>query len=509
MRAPGIATRSAVGLWAAVVLVTIAGTVGVLVKPVFGVVGVGACLLFAAVVFHPPLAAYALILSTPLIVGINRSALVPLLRPNEAVLVLLGVALVVHGLLWPRPGERWRLHFTAIDAAFVLLGITSSVMPLLWEAIRHQAISSDDFLYSLTLWKYYGLFLVVRASVRTERQIRRCLWLSLWAASFVAVIAVLQSLQLFGIPHLLASYYAPFGTTTGLDINRGTATLASSIATGDVMAYNLGIALAMLARQARHRGLLRAMSMLLAFGGLATGEFSAVIALLVVVVAVGVLTKTLTRKVAAMIGVATVAGLALQPVIARRLHDFSGGVPAGWADRLVNLRQFFWPTLFHHFNFILGVRPSPRIATSLFQTGYVWIESGHTWLLWTGGIPLLAAFVFFVWLVLGDTYRTARRRFDAVGTTAMAAFSAVMAMFVLMTFDPHLTLRGGADLLFSLLGLHAVRLVKAPQLGSAEESRRSPEPVTPLAEGVPATGASPPLPAGPAPRDRPASLAPW
>jgi hypothetical protein len=492
-----------------VVLVTVAGTVGVLVKPVFGVVAVAGLLLFAAVVFHPPLAAYALIASTPLIVGINRSALVPLLRPNEAVLVLLGVALIVHGLLWRRPGERWRLHFTALDGAFVLLGITSSVVPLLWEAIRHQAISGDDFLYSLTLWKYYGLFLVIRTSVRTERQILRCLWLSLGAACFVAVIAVLQSLQLFGIPHLLASYYAPYGTTTGLDINRGTATLASSIATGDVMAYNLGIALAMLARHARRRNLLRAMALLLAFGGLATGEFSAVIALAVVVVAIGILTRTLTRKVLAMIGVAAVGGLALQPVIARRLHDFSGGIPAGWADRLANLRQFFWPTLFHHFNFVLGVRPSPRIATPLFQTGYVWIESGHTWLLWSGGIPLFVAFVIFVWVALRDTYRTAHRRFDSVGTTAMAAFSAIVAMFVLMTFDPHLTLRGGADLLFSLLGLHAARLVKGPQVGSAEESRRPPESVGVLAAGASAPEPPPPLPAGPrAAADRPPSVAP-
>jgi hypothetical protein len=160
----------------------------------------------------------------------------------------------------------------------------------------------------------------------------------------------------------------------------------------------------------------------------------------------------------------SLAGLALQPVIAQRLHNFSGGIPSGWADRLANLRQYFWPTLFSHYNFVLGVRPTPRIATKRFATGYVWIESGHTWLLWSGGIPLLLAFFVFLWVTLKATLRTSRQR-DATGLAAMAAFAALVAMAILMTFDPHLTLRGGADLLFSLLALQCARL--HPEAGEA------------------------------------------
>ncbi len=456
-------TRSTHLNWLLVGLVTAALTVAVVTAPSLGFVGLAGCVLFTAVLLHPPVAAYVLIASTPLIVGIDRSSLVPVLRPNEAVLLLLGGALLLRGVMRLWAGAPWRPQLTSMDAVLLLLAVTSSIVPLLWEALRGQAITSDDFLYSLTLWKYYVLFLVIRASVRTERHVRRCLWLSMWAASVVAVIAVLQSLKLFGIPHLLASYYAPFGTTTGLNINRGTSTLASAIATGDVMAFNLAISLALLAKRGGgRRGVLIALSALFTFGGLASGEFSAAIALVVVVVAVGALTRTLTRKLVAMIAMGGVAALALQPVIAQRLHNFSGGVPSGWADRLANLRQYFWPTLFHHYNFVLGVRPTPRIATRQFQTGYVWIESGHTWLLWTGGIPLLAAFVVFVWVTLKGSLRTNNRRDDAIGTAALAAFAAVAAMTILMTFDPHLTLRGSADLLFALLALQCARVVRDP-----------------------------------------------
>jgi hypothetical protein len=303
----------------------------------------------------------------------------------------------------------------------------------------------------------------------------------MWAASLVAAIAVLQSLKLFGVPHLLASYYAPFGTTTGLDINRGTSTLASAIATGDVMAFNLAISLSLLARGGKPRWLLMALSGLFTFGGLASGEFSAVIALLAVVVAVGAVTRTLTRKILAMIALGSVAALALQPVIAQRLHNFSGGIPSGWADRLANLREFFWPTLFRHFNFVLGVRPTPRIATPLFRTGYVWIESGHTWLLWSGGIPLFVAFVVFVWVTLRVTLRGSQRRREGPGIAALATFGALVAMTILMTFDPHLTLRGSADLLFALLALQCARVRHrvegAPATGDADLMTADPEPL--------------------------------
>lgn len=444
---------------------TVAATMVVLTAPALGFVALAGGLLFAAVVLHPPVAAYVLIASTPLIVGIDRSSLVPVLRPNEAVLLLVAGALLVRGLIALWAGIPWRPQLTSVDAVLLGLIVTSSVLPLLWEAVRMQAITSDDLLYSLTLWKYYVLFVLIRASVRSEDNVRRCLWISMWAASAVAVIAVLQSLKLFGIPHLLASYYAPFGTTTGLDINRGTTTLASAIATGDVMAFNLAISLTLLARGARHRGVLIALSALFTFGGLAAGEFSAVIALVAVVVTVGAVTGTLTRKLLAMIGMGSVAALALQPVIASRLHNFSGGIPSGWTDRLANLRRYFWPTLFHHYHFVLGVRPTPRIASRHFRTGYVWIESGHTWLLWTGGIPLFVAFVVFVWVTLKGTLRTSKQHNDATGAAALAAFAALVVMTILMTFDPHLTLRGSADLLFALLALQCARVT-----GDSEEA---------------------------------------
>jgi hypothetical protein len=78
------------------------------------------------------------------------------------------------------------------------------------------------------------------------------------------------------------------------------------------------------------------------------------------------------------------------------------------------------------------------------------------WLLWIGGIPFVAAFVFFVIVSLRTLQPVAQERTDAVGVAATSAFSYLVAIIVMMLFDPHLTLRGSADLFFPLLALSLV-----------------------------------------------------
>src|SRR5205823_2561055 len=139
--------------------------------------------------------------------------------------------------------------------------------------------------------------------------------------------------------------------------------------------------------------------------------------------------------------------------------------------RLQNLQTYFWPTLSAHGNFVLGVRPGARIAVPTQITGYVWIESGYTWLLWGGGIPLLAGFLFFVYAVARRGCEAARGR-DGRSVAGIAVFAAIFVITTLMLFDPHLTYRGSADDFFFLLALAAPR-GRPPDAADAEH--RTPE----------------------------------
>jgi hypothetical protein len=339
----------------------------------------------------------------------------------------------------------------------VLLAVCSSVLPLVWMTLRQQAITSDDVLYALVLWKYLGLYLLIRMSVRTDQEIRRCLWISVAAACIVALLAILQALGLFGVSRLLSTYFAPFGNTNAF-ATRGSSTLGLPAATADLLLYNLAIVSGLWTRGRRYRGVLAGIALLLVMGALSAGEFSSAIGLVVAVVCIALITGS-GRLLALFPPVGLLAAQLLEPVFAARLRGFNSltGLPVSWTGRLANLQTYFWPQLSTARNLLLGVRPAARIPVATQATGYVWIESGYTWLLWAGGIPLLASFVFFVIATARRGWKAAHQSPVGLSAAGIATFVAVIVTTVLMTFDPHLTYRGAADAMFVLIALAAFR----------------------------------------------------
>jgi hypothetical protein len=144
-------------------------------------------------------------------------------------------------------------------------------------------------------------------------------------------------------------------------------------------------------------------------------------------------------------------------VVDKRLQGFQtpSGLPVSWQGRLDNLHNYFLPVLFNHWHWVLGVRPAARVATQKIATGFIWIESGYVWLLWAGGIPLLLAFFYFLWIGGREAVTVLRARTDAPSAAGLAVVVALSVVGVLMTIDPHVTYRGSADLLFALLGIVA------------------------------------------------------
>ncbi len=423
------------------------------VKVKYAVLALVALAVIGLVIVRPVIAAYSLILLTPLIVGINAGAVLPVLRPNEALIVLFGGAIGLRWLAQLRTGGlRWP-PIDRVDVTIIALGITSSVLPLAMMEVRQRAITEDDLLYCIVMWKLLAEYVIVRSVVKTREQALRCLTLSMVAAALVCFIGILQSLHLFGVPRLLATYYAPNDVTAPLSDGRGSSLLGLPAAVADLAILNLGIAIAMLVRGYPRRLWLGGLAALFALAVIAAAEFSTLIGLIVALVALMVLTKA-ARIAAYAVPVGLVGGVLLWPVIQTRLGGFNSatGLPVSWLDRLYNLRTYFWPVLFSDNNWILGVRPSARIATDTRQYGYVWIESGYTWLLWGGGIPLLVSYFAFVAAVLKKCWRHAQRA-DPAGVIATALAACTCSQVVMMVFDPHLTYRGSGDMFFLLLAL--------------------------------------------------------
>ncbi len=403
------------------------------------------------VLVKPQVAAYLLILLTPLVVGLNAG--IPLLRPNEFLIVLFALLIAARWVARVRTGERRWPKVDKVDLSLLALAITSSVLPLLMMVARQRPITSDDLLYCIVIWKLMAEYVIVRSTITTREQAMRCLWLSLISAAIVCVIGIVQSLGLFGIPVLLGKYYSPLGTTSALTVGRGSSLLSLPAAVADLAILNLAIVVAMIGRARSGRKWLAGLAVLYALGVLAAAEFSTVLALLPAFFVLVALTR-LRRLLTYAIPVTIIGAVLLWPVIQIRLSGFqsASGIPISWQTRLTNLHTYFWPQLFSDYNWILGVRPSARVAVPTQIYGYVWIESGYTWLLWGGGIPLLGSYIAFAVFALKKCWRRARLPGpEGIAATAIAAATA--AQLASMVFDPHLTYRGSGDAFFMILAL--------------------------------------------------------
>ena len=414
---------------------------------------------------RPAVAAYLLIFLTPLVVGVNAGSVVPLLRPNEALMVLLGVGIGLRWLAGLRSGETRLPRMDRVDVTLIALAVTSSVLPLAMMIVRQRPIGSEDLLYCIVIWKLLAEYVIVRSVISTREQAMRCLWLSMAAAAIIGVIGIAQSIGVAGVPGLVAKYTSESSAEGMVSIGRGSSLLGLPAATADLAILNLGIAVAMIARGHSRRLLLAGLAVLFAITVVAAAEFATVMGLILAVIVLMVLTRS-GRLAIYMVPVGLLGGVLLWPVIEMRLSGFhsTAGLPLSWVDRLYNLRTYFWPVLFSDHNWILGVRPSPRIATSSKAEGFIWIESGYSWLLWGGGIPLLVSYLAFAGAVIKKGLAYARRA-DATGIVATAVVAAMCSQVVLMVFDPHLTFRGSGDALFLLLGL--IRKLPARQNSSA------------------------------------------
>ena len=427
-----------------------------------------------AIVRRPVRGAMALVVFTPLVVGIGRGGVIPLVRLNELLIVAVAGALLIRWVLDP---GALRVRWRPIDRAVAAMAFVSLVPVLLVLVIKNGTFSFEEATFALTLTKHLVVYLIFRATVTNRLDLERCLWASLLTATFVAFVGLLQSFGVAGFDQLMVDAYARLGTTLDA-IGRGQSTIGNSVAMAFYVPAHLAICLALLAKQAQPRWLLVVLALALTVGTIGTGQFSAVIALLIVGVGHGLLTGQIIRSLRWVVPGTLVLIGALWPVIEKRLAGFQepAGVPQSWSVRWENLSEFVLPEL-ADYNWALGVSPIAEIPAAHMASGFIWIESGHLFLLWIGGAPLLICYAWFNLSGLRATW--GRRRIPSTqGAAAHAAHLVLWMLAILMLFDPHLTMRGSADILFPLL---ALALVAAPgDLGVSFHAteRRQPKELT-------------------------------
>lgn len=411
----------------------------------------GVLLLFLACVWKPVIGTYTYLATLPIIAGIDRGNLLALVRPNEALLALVLLGALVGAYLRLCRGDAWPLRSHPTDlplAAFLLL---STVWPIASLMLRGHVPTGGELAAVLPICKLVALYLLVRCSVVRDEQVIRCVRLIIWPATVIALIAILQTLEFGPVLRALESTWSPDANAGALE-TRGSTTLASPIATGDVIIIASVLTVACGVRRVLPRRELVVAGAVLSCGILAAGQFSTWISAAVAVVLLLWSVPDLRRWAWRLLPLAPIPLLIGAPALMGRLADFGEtGVPVSWQGRWDNLSNAYIPA-FEPVNWLIGVTPNPVLVAPETWRDVIYLEAGYLAFLWIGGIPVLAGFVWLSAAVL----RSVRPLIDQptpAGAVAMTLRISWIFLLVLTVLDPHLTLRGTGDLLFTLLAL--------------------------------------------------------
>jgi len=444
----------------AVLLSAAAGLVAALFgsAAAYGLVGVAfAALLFATAALYPIFATYSYLATLPIIAGIDRDTLLPLVRPNEALLALVVAGAVFGAFLRYVRGDDIRPKFyPAVDVPLGVFLLMSTVWPLTSLTLRGHIPTGEEYASILPMAKLVGIYFLVRYTVTNEHQILRTIRFIVWPGAAVALIAVLQTLRFPPVTALLDTLWNSGANAANPDElgERGSATLGSPIATGDVVIICLILVLCCGARGLLGRRERLVLAMILGTGVFAAGQFSTWIAALVGFALIAWRFPDLRRQATRFAPLALVALVIGAPAFLGRLEgigEYGLPVPESWLGRYDNLRYMYLP----HFDWVttlIGVSPNTSVEAVERWREVIYLESGILYFLWIGGIPLLAAFLWLSLRVL-RTVRPAIRHPGAFGACASSLEIVWLFLLVLTLIDPHLQLRGTGDLIFTLLAI--------------------------------------------------------
>ncbi|MFN8524206.1 MAG: hypothetical protein U0821_13990 [Chloroflexota bacterium] len=401
----------------------------------------------------PARGVYLLLFALPLAVGLNRGTIIPILRPHEALTIL--VTAIVAVWLIRRPAALRPLAMGPVDYAFLGLLVTGSVLPLAVVMFRGTPPSIQDVFLLLSIPKLYLLYRLVHAAVMGERALILTARLMIGASVIVALIGLLQILRLFNVPELLATYFSAPQIRESLLVRRATSTLGVWQALAGYLALHAALAITLLPTTAGRgpwRAALIGAALVDIAGALATATLTGVVGLLIAMIGAAYAIGQLRRFALAAIPVALLAGIAAWPLVEERIaYQFTswgadGIIPVTWQYRLSNLVTVFWPIV--QDNLLLGVGPS--ISEDL---AWRYPENQLMLLLYQGGIPYGIAYLVFGVVALRACLRAARATAGTARAIGQAAFLGWLLVYILGLFDPHLTLAGEAEAVWALTAL--------------------------------------------------------
>lgn len=470
---------------------------GVLVSLGDGPIGAGLAGLVILIILAwrlPHFAAYVMIAGAPIVVGFGRDQVLPMLRVNEA---LLAVLLMVLAVKWLVSSRRIVIRLHSLDYVILAMVFSGFILTMMSQLWRTLPLGLDDILYAAVFLRMGLLYALVRVTIRTQSQVRTALTLSLLTASGLAVLGTMDSLNIISTAERLHRFFPNDGFI--VDDGRGAATIGNPIGFGVYQGIHAMIGLSMVIAGEKPKRLVAIAAAACCIGVVGSGQIGPMISFVFGLIALAWVTRSFGRLARFGVPLLLVTALIAAPLFARRIAGFDGAAvssekradiansPAAeqgrqlfeanpgssWDVRLYNLEMFFIPSLKEPTNIVWGVTPQARVTSPREGEEFIWIESGHLWLLWSGGVWLFLT--WFTLLIVGmvQARRTLRRHTGPIAVAGAAAFGSLWIMNVAQTFDPHMTLRGSADAFYPLLALMMAAAYHQSRSDSSDVGRLS------------------------------------
>ena len=444
--------NDAILLLCAVALPVVATALGAH-DPKFGIGFVLCAALVGAVLVRPVLGGLLLVGLVPFLSGLEPGVLVPNVRLSEALIGVVGLTVLL--------GTRRlaALRWGALE--WLLLGYG-----LLWAVLGvYDAISLGQQL-SISAWgsvigqlQFFLLYRTVRVTLRTPRQRRAGLGVLLVATVPMAMLAILQEVNVGG---LRTSLWDITGKTSDLQtssIIRATGLFGNwaSLAGFFFPLLLVVVALALGGQLRRHRRLFLGLGALMVIGLLLTAELSVIICLLLGVFALGIQYGRF-RKMMVWVAVgAAVSMCVVGPVIVQRLDNQFGYVAGSNKGALepqtVAFRQTVWTQQYLP---AIAERPLAGYGLELPSTvQWQYPESQYIALLIEGGYPLLIMYLCLIWGMFAAARRASRHTDPVQRAIGRSLMVTVVALLLLGVIWPFLSNGGLPQVLWCLFALAA------------------------------------------------------
>ena len=422
-------------------------------SPLILIGGGGALGILALAIRRPALACALLALAIPLSAGMARGAVVPVLRVNEALLMVVAVGFLVHRL------TRWRpLPYSGTDIVVLGFCLLNVLIPWAVILLTRADAALDDWLVVLAPVQYLLVYVVYSRTEFTGADLRLLLNACMFASLPVAAVAGAQAIDLPGVRDLVATYYPTAPQPSWDRVYRPASLLGHYSAVGAFGLLNLMLALVLAAtRQAGFPGWWLALVMAANMLSLIASETYAPLAALPVgvVAALLVVRRIPWSHLTAGLPVLGAAAVVLWPSISGRVgSQFSGAggiaLPETLQTRIDYWQGFFIPALLEHGPWLgTGTLIPPEVPRPLVN----FVDNGYLWQLFRAGLPGLAALIIMLasvaalaWAMRGSD-DPLRRVLGAV------CLGGVVTVVMLDTTSEYLTFTGVSQEFWMFVGL--------------------------------------------------------